>query len=87
MPSFKGDDGLSDAERIAYAVCNPVARVTRGRVCPLCETLLAVSDSQCVCLSSGLMQTCSMPAQQSLHERGIQAKKMRASFRRVEEVL
>lgn len=80
MPSFKGDDGLSDAERIAYAVCNPVARVTRGRVCSLCETLLAVSDSQCVCLSSGLMQTCSMPAQQSLHERGIQAKKMRASF-------
>lgn len=80
MPSFTGDDGLSDAERIAYAVCNPVARLTRGRGCSLGETLLAVSDSQCVCLSSGLMQTCSMPAQQSLHERGIQAKKMRASF-------
>ena len=51
MPSFKGDDGLSDAERIAYAVCNPVARVTRGKICPLCETFLAVSDSQSVCLS------------------------------------
>jgi len=24
MPTYKGDDGLSDAERIAYAVCNPV---------------------------------------------------------------
>ena len=24
MPTYKGDDGLSEAERIAYAVCNPV---------------------------------------------------------------
>ena len=25
MPTYKGDDGLSEAERIAYAVCNPVS--------------------------------------------------------------
>ena len=26
MPTYMGDDGLSEAERIAYAVCNPVRR-------------------------------------------------------------
>lgn len=25
MPTYKGDDGLSDAERRAYKVCNPVS--------------------------------------------------------------